>query len=233
VRRAVDRVRNIQFGSGGRLLDRRIAAARAEGPTPELLYTFLARVQSGAGREFERMLTVRVTKGAVPRAMTTLEEWAPLVALDRAVASSNVWGDHFASWASVSSPEVVAAAIAAFEEPARAFADEHRAMINDEQQALSAWLRIRANEVCGGRETQAPLFDDASTPRWRIAVDDVERLSAYATSGPEAKGRSEARAVLEIYVRRKDDLARRASLEPPTVTPLGLLMLVPEVRRGA
>jgi ERCC4-related helicase len=234
VRRAIDRVRNIQFGSSGRLLDRRIAASRADGKTPELLYTFLGRVQSGAGREFERVLAVRLTKGTPPRAMKTLDEWASLVALDRAMASTNVWRDHFASWATVSNADVTAAARALFEEPARVFADEHRVLIADERHALTAWLHLRAKEVCGTPDAQAPLFSGASlVPVWKILVGDVERLSAYATSGPDSRGRSEARAVLELHRRRQDDLARRAALEPPVITQLGVLMLVPEVERGA
>jgi ERCC4-related helicase len=233
VRRAIDRVRNIQFGPGGRLLDRRVAAARAEGAAPELLYTFLGRVQSGAGLEFERVVAVRVQKGERPHAMMTLAEWAALGSLDRSVASTNAWEDHFASWATVSSTDAVSAARVAFDEPARVFADEHRELIEDEREGLSAWLRLRAKEICGALDAQAQLFNDGVVPRWKTAVGDLERLSAYATSGPDARARSEARSLLEIFERRQGDLTRRAALEPPVTTPLGLLMLVPEVSRGA
>ena len=68
VRRALDRVRNLSFGGGGSSgQDSRASAVRADVPAPALLCTFLGRVSSRHGREFERVLAVRVGAGATPR----------------------------------------------------------------------------------------------------------------------------------------------------------------------
>ncbi len=61
VRRALDRVRNLSFGTSAREgQDPRASAAKAPVQDPTLLHTFLGRVSSRSGREMERVLAVQV-----------------------------------------------------------------------------------------------------------------------------------------------------------------------------
>jgi superfamily II DNA or RNA helicase len=237
VRRALDRVRNIQLESGAQHLDRRVAAARGDGPHPELVYTYLGRVQSGAGRELERVIAVRVARSGAPRAMVDLAEWAALGALDRAVPSGGIWAKHFASWASPESAAAAEVARAAFQAILGNHVAEHEADLAAERASLSTWLRTRAREICGEPARALDLFAEAAPtqPRWKTLTDDTERLAAFATdTANTARQRSETQAVLELHARRAAELDRRARLEPPAVSPLGLLMLVPSAgREGA
>jgi len=57
VRRALDRVRNLSYGtSAQQSLDPRASAVKADVPEPTVLYTYLGRVSSGAGRKWSASL---------------------------------------------------------------------------------------------------------------------------------------------------------------------------------
>ena len=98
VRRALDRVGNVQFGTDGGPLDCRVSAVRHDGPEPGLLATFLGRVASDRGREFERVVGVRAGKAGEPVALVDPVEWAPMAAADRAVPTAGLWERVFAEW---------------------------------------------------------------------------------------------------------------------------------------
>lgn len=228
VRRALDRVRHIQLGTGEQVLDRRIAVAKSEGSEPELLYTYLGRVQSGAGRELERVIAVRLSRAGKPQAIVDLADWAALGAPDRAIDARNVWNDHFRAWAKAEKPDALQSARGAFQTLASAFVHEHHADLQKERDSLAGWLRTRTLEICGPVEKQIDLFAQATASRWKTATNETERLAAFAADAQNpARARTEAHTVLELHTRRLDELRRRERLEPPVVTPLGLLLLVP------
>lgn len=237
VARALDRVRNIRFGSNQIELDRRIAAAYGDTREPALLYTFLGRVQSLAGREFERVLAVLLRPDGERTVMLEPSAWLPWTESDRAAPSASAWEHFFQAWARADNPDAQAAAVAAFATgPAAEFLTQHSTTLADERRQLQSWLRTRTNEICGPRTAQEGLFTEAQLQvfAWKFLADDVERLAAFATDASlKPRQRSEASGVLEVYRHRTDELARRAALSPPEAVPLGLLMLVPrEVARG-
>lgn len=79
VRRALDRVRSITYGSGADALqDHRVSAVQRAVPAPELLFTFLARVASRAGRELERVIGVRLLQAGQPQVLLDASQWTEM-----------------------------------------------------------------------------------------------------------------------------------------------------------
>ena len=237
VARALDRVRNIRFGSNQIELDRRVGAARWDGAEPALLRTYLGRVQSGAGREFERVLAVVHHRDGTQQAVLEPTEWLQWTDPKRGAPPASAWESHFSDWARANDPEPCQVAVLAFSEgPAAEFLKQHRATLAAEQDELTRWLRTRTDALCGPRTAQATLFGprDAALPAWQTLTDDAERLAAYATDPAVApRARSEAQGVLDLHRRRRAELERRATLTPAEAVPLGLLMLLPQSAEGA
>lgn len=240
VRRALDRVRNLRYGSGGPEVDVRASAARGDGPGPELLLTFLGSVETGAGREYERVLAVRVGPEGSAAMLEGPDAWSYLAAPDRAVPGAGLWDRLFASWADGARVTAFEAARQAFEPWTKGFLDRHALDLAEERKVLDAWFRARTEAVCGSvRVAEASLFDSPDTgpvPRWRTGGTERERLASFATdrANPPA-ARSEAEGVLALYDRRDADLRQRGKVKDVQIVPVGLLMLVPqaEVRHGA
>lgn len=232
VRRALDRVRNVQLG-GGALLDRRVAAARGDGAEPEILYTFLGQVRSQAGRELERVIAVRRPRGGAPRAVPEVAEWIGLTDLTRAVPPARVWDAHFKDWARIDDAEARAQAERAFAGMTEEFLSDHRVALERERAELAAWLRLRAEAICGPpQRRQMDLFGGGAAapaqPRWQVLTDEIERLAAFSTDADRTpRERAEAQAVLKIHADRIALLDRRAATEAARILPLGLLLLVP------
>ena len=243
VRRALDRVRNLQFGSDGSDLDRRVSAARNSEPRPELLFTYLAGVDSGAGRELERVVAVRIPQTGAPTVLLESSAWVPLAAPEQGLPTAGVWERHFAGWDRPARQEAARAAVQeAFRPVVEAFSADHRKTLEREQEELESWLRQRTGELCGAPTSeQLDLFStelapgripaqgrSEEIPTWRTQARETDRLAAFASDPSNRTGsRHEARSVLELYRRRSADLERRERLAPPSVVPLGLLMLVP------
>lgn len=237
VRRALDRVRNVQYGGAGQIIDRRVSAARSEGTEPELLLTFLGAVESGAGREYERLLAVRAGRDGVREVFDDPGEWRPLAGADRAVAPAGLWEREFAAWGPGLETAAAQAVAERFERMAEGFVVRYREGLEAEREDLDRWLAERARDLCGAVEeaVQTDLFQDVDVdrPRWRAIRDPVERLAAFAKDGSNpAARRGEAESVLSLHRTRKADLDRRAATTTPEPKLLGLLMLVPE-KRGA
>lgn len=234
VRRALDRVRNIQLGQSGPVLDRRVSVARGTGKVPELLLTYLGRVQSGAGREFERLVAVRVAASGDTELLVDPTGWSDLADPDRAEAPGDQWTDLFKAWGTTALTRAEDAATDGFSDLAQEFATTHAQDVKLERDELQAWLRDRALVLCGEPQAQAALPLQAAgapvepVPAWKLAAPPEERLSRFAhdEGNPRAR-RQEARNILELYKRRSEALAARANLDPPEVRPLGMLMLLP------
>ena len=234
VRRALDRVRQLQHGSRDAWVDRRVATARGDAPEPELLFTWLARVQSDAGRELERVIAVRVSKSGKATPLVEPSDWTHLLDASRGLPSANVWERQFASWSTLPDEAAQQAARDAFAPIAAEFEAEHRGGLDEARAGLATWLADRAAALCGEVERQAALFAEP-TARVAAPLDDEGRLAAFAQDREQsARKREEARQVVRLYQDRLRDIERRAKLEPPSITPLGLLMLVPATSaRGA
>ncbi|WP_045119914.1 helicase-related protein [Haliangium ochraceum] len=243
VRRALDRVRNAQYGGGSGssdrgVLDRRVSAARGDDAEPALLLTFLGRVQSQAGRALERVLAVRIGRprkgaSAPPEVYLDHADWAHYTDPKRAVPTAGVWDAHFKAWAPACQATAAAAAAQAFAAMASEFLREHRTTLDLELRQLDEWLRQRSRDLSGAPDA-GPVRDlfDASEPEaapaWRTMDDGRERLSAF--HGDRANPlprRAEAESLLRLYEARRADLERRAALDKPAVSPLGMLLLVP------
>lgn len=248
VRRALDRVRNLSFGTAARLgLDPRASAVEADVTEPCLLYTFLARISSQAGRELERVLAARVTRDGDVKVFVSADQWLPLASPDRAIRTTDLWKQHFATWEGTAIGAARNAVAANFQPLAEQFTQERRETLARERTSHNEWLRNRTQEITGTASKPPAytrgLFDDAvetpvtpaPAPEWYSLTDPARRLAAFhADRAQLPKDRVEADGVLRIYQQRIAHLDRLADLRPPEIVPLGVLMLVPkqEVRRG-
>ena len=99
VRRALDRVRHLALGGTATSVDQRISAVAGDMPEPTLLFTFLGRIHSRAGREFEQVLSILVRPSAATEFVSNSERWLALADPANAINTRDIWINHFASWA--------------------------------------------------------------------------------------------------------------------------------------
>jgi hypothetical protein len=257
-------VRNLSFGNADSYSqDPRASVVKADVPSPTLLFTFLGRVASGAGSEFERVLAVRVsevrgqesetedptpdTQNLTPDTFTTefylqANQWLCLIDPKRAMNTTDIWQNYFQQGWETAKSSAHSTAEAGWQVAAKEFIRGYTRELKQEQDAIAQWLQSRTQEITGEVVTavQMSLFDTAnseeptSQSEWRYLKDPVERLAAYATDVTQpAKLRSEADGVLRIYHQRWDMIQSRLALSNPEILPLGALMLVPEVNYDA
>lgn len=243
VQKAIDRVRSIGFGrSAGLYQDRRVSAARYDGTQAALLCTFLGRVTSKSGREYEQVVAVKIDRAGNCEVCLSPKDWLePL--RGKAISTKDVWKDNFADWGEAAQQTAIRAARDAFSSVGNEFTKTRLAELRREQNQHDVWLREAATQIIGDAEADpAPtLFDGdqafrKSMPVWRTSSDPKERLSSFATDKSNSRERrNQAETILRAYERRISDLAERIQLSEPEIIPLGLLMLVPaeEVRRGS
>ncbi|MGC8863221.1 MAG: helicase-related protein [Armatimonadota bacterium] len=241
VQKAIDRVRGIGFGrSTGQ--DRRVSAAATDADRPQLLCTFLGRVTSKSGREYEQVIAVKVDAAGNVETCLTPKDWLePLKG--RAINTRDVWKDHFADWGETAQQTAIQAARDAFASIGTDFIKKRRSELEAEERQHKEWLREMADQLIGKAETarMQSLFDadsvvEPSASAWKIVSDPMERLASFATDKTNPRERrNQAETILRAYERRMKDLSERVELSQPEVVPLGLLMLVPakEVRRGS
>ena len=164
VRRGLDRVRNLSFGGGNAApQDIRASAVAADVAEPALLYTFLGRVASGAGREFERVLAVRVGRDVEPAFYAEAEDWLPLADPARAVRTAGLWERHFAPWAPSAAEQARTTASQGFAARAEAFAAQFRRGLGAELAAVDRWLAGRADEIAPRVSQRLPPRNRASS----------------------------------------------------------------------
>lgn len=231
VLRALDRVRMLQHGEGGALLDRRVAAAFWDEPAPALLFTFLATVQSEAGRELERVGAALVRRGAKPEIFFDPARWLGLARPERAAPTAGVFARHFAGWYEGEASRAAEALLEVFDPIAAEFTHAHCAAMASEAIELDRWLASRVNDLLGERTLVTPdLFARApdETPAWQRESDPRARLAAFAKDpAVAASRRREAEGLLRLHDARRGDVDARARLAPAAATLLGLLLLVP------
>jgi hypothetical protein len=235
VRRALDRVRNLRFGESGAWLDRRVSAVEVEGDRHAVLCTFLGVVESPRGHEYERVLAVRVDDRGHAEVFADPETWLALVNHGRPATTRDLWESGFAGWADDARAAALDAARSTFERMAAPQLAEHHRLLDGERRDLDAWMRSRAEALCGAvQRVQADLFGDtAALPSWRTHADPAARLAAFATDGGNTPAvRREADGVLRLFQRRTHDLTVRGEARVLDPLPLGLLMLVPAAGGG-
>ena len=244
VRRALDRVRHLSFGASAKDGED-IRVSLVQGPVAHrtLLYTYLGRLTSAAGREFERVLAARVVDGGAAEVVPT-EEWLALANPDNAVRPQRMWEQAFASWAPVAEVGARAAAKDELDRSANSFLVTHLDAMGVERNGLAEWIAQRASEIIGpldtgAAETQPSLLASlepesasahkSAAPSWVGLADPADRLAGFASDHAQpASRRSEAEGALRIYRQRRDALDARLAVNPPELVPLGLLMVVPE-----
>lgn len=238
VRRALDRVRQSRFGAADEVFDRRVGVARFDEPETAILFTYVARLASGAGPELERVVAVLRRRDGRDEPLLDPESWSPLVSPDRAIPPAGAWKRSFAPWANGAADRARAAAQEAFAPEAEAFRAAHAEEISRERESLLAWLKGRVAEITGTSiaPRQGGLFAEAegAGPGWAALTDPAARLASF-TKDPDtpSKARHDAEGVLRLFGQRLDLLDRRARLEPLAVEPLGMLLLVPAASSAA
>ena len=239
VRMALDRVRNLSFGGAAqRNQDIRVSAVTASVAEPTLLYTFVGRVSSSAGRELERVLAVMVNRSGKPQVFEAAEDWIRFTA-GKPLVTRDLWKNHFASWGNTRSDSALSSAKAAFKGVADEFIAERTASLRKELEQQQSWLADRAREIAVEAvptAEQQTLFSARpatqhrqNPPAWISLDDPVKRLEGFSKdlSQPVTK-RSEAEAALAVFLDRTAELKRRLSLQAPEVAQIGMLMLLPE-----
>lgn len=241
VRRALDRVRNLSFGgetAAGQEI--RASAVAADVAAPELLYTFLGRVASRAGRELERVLAVRVTLDGAATFHADPAEWLPLADPAQALRTGGLWQRHFAGRVDGAAGRAQAVAQDGFQPLAQRFADATLRSLDDERQSLERWLEQRAEDLTRqptAQPAQPTLFDPApasfhefpSIPPGSAPPTPAMRLATFYHDGSQHPARrAEADGILRLYNQRREDLEARLALGEPEIVPLGLLMLIPD-----
>lgn len=232
VRRALDRVRNLQYGGDDTSLDRRVAVASHAEPVPAAVITYLVRVHSELGREFERVIAVRIGPDGEPVAELSPDAWLARGDASRAVVATGVWQSAFSSWLPGRQAHAADAAKSASTALVDAFLDVHGQDLDRELGEVTDWVRARADDLCPRTPpTTMGLFDAAAPapqPAWMTSTVPTERLAGFATDARyPARARAEAEGVLRLYQRRQRDLERRRHVRSAEVVPLGMLLLVP------
>jgi hypothetical protein len=228
VLRALERVRNVPLGDASDILDRRVTVVKGEGPA--IVFTFLCTVRSEAGREFERVVAVRVRADGDTTAWVNPADWLSLATKERQVPSDGVWHKHFASWSDAQEQRARQAAAIAFEAVARQFVAGMEQEVTQERLELDGWVAARAQELCGERVAPITPGMNAGLPKWKTEVEPMERLAAFSADvmQPPTK-RQEAAGVVSLHRARIQLLERRAhtAIMPPFT--LGMLLVVPDV----
>jgi hypothetical protein len=151
----------------------------------------------------------------------------PLTLPDHAVLGTNLWHQQFANWAPAAITAASATATAIAARIASNFATEHQARSARDTAAARTWLERRTNELCGSVVPwTGDLFDTGPSPDdWKACAIPEQRLSAFATAPlTPAPKRREA---VDVLTRFHAVTASQSPLPPPSVRPLGMLMLIP------
>lgn len=241
VRRALDRVRHLALGSGiPGSQDPRVSVVEADVADPILLFTFVGRITSGAGRELERVLAVLVRQDGDVTFYERADQWLPLADPQRARKTTGVFEQSFARWYNQARIIAEQASSSGFQPIGIQFSEQLRKELEADLGRQEAWMRERTVEITGKEaETvvQSGLFEGTSLlgdtltspPSWRSITNPTERLAAFSADGTQpSRLRSEADGVLRIFRQRMADLDRRLDLQRPEIQPLGVLMVVPE-----
>jgi superfamily II DNA or RNA helicase len=219
VRRSIEHVRHLSLGQRDGY-DVRVSAAKSPDGKPALVFTFLGRVQSQAGRELERVLAVRVTQDLQTEVMIEGLKWLPKP--EDGVATKGLWEREFKSWGEQAQTVAEAAAHKAFDEIAADFMAKHQQQIDQERRELSEWLAQRVDEIVGRSEQALPLFQGLSD----ASLMPIERLTEFVTqAGRTSQQRNEAELIKSLYEQRAAAAFSHSVIIQSPLALLGLVML--------
>jgi superfamily II DNA or RNA helicase len=239
VRRALDRVRHLALGGNAQGLDTRVAVVVANLDEPALVFTLLARIHSRVGREFERLLAMRVRSRGDMELLENTADWLGLTHSATAIRNRDVWQTHFASWATDAAGRALEEARRRFQPIARDVLHRRATDVRRERERLEDWLASRAREIIGDRGNIAVPQDlpgigarktaQPSTAPWAPLSDPAQRLAGFKSDPTQPVAlRHEADTVLTLFTQRREDLEARGDLRLPEVTVVGLLMVMPQ-----
>ncbi len=237
VRRALDRVRHLALGGAATSVDQRITGVAGDVTEPTLLFTFLGRIHSRAGREFEQVLAILVRPPAIAEFVTSSQRWLVIADPANAINTRDLWKNHFASWAQNAEATALATARQNFRPIGADVLNRRRAELRRDRERLLEWLDTRTREIIGDRgqlAVQQELLgasrsvSQPSAAPWARLTDPFERLAGFASDNSQPVAlRHEAQTVLTLFKKRRDDLDARDAIRDPEVTTLGMLMVVP------
>ena len=235
VRRALDYIQHLAFGGDGDAQDLRVTVVEADTKQPEVIATYVGRVTSHAGREFEKVLAVKLEKGKRPQIVENAE-WLRLTKQGHGRRTDNVWKENFASW----TPEALKVAekvvANAFQSTAAEFTAHRRREIEGESNRQQEWVKLRAEEIIGDRAPilQTEMFGEQKIkpleiPNWAMINNPVDRLAAFAQDRNQPSHlRHEANGVLVLFKKRKEVLDAQQRFREPETVPIGLMLVMPK-----
>jgi ERCC4-related helicase len=237
VRHAIDRVRHTSLGGSAGQIDSRTAVVNATVPEPSLYCTYLARINSSAGRELERVVAVRLSQSGEPAFCPDSKDWLCLASLDSAVSPIGVWEHQFASWAPARLELARKIAADNFNPMVQAFLKEAQELIAREKTELEKWVNERIAEIIPSVAASTPdLFSAPSAKKLSakpVPTTPEERLEMIHSDSSQSKTlRNHAENTLKQYKKRSESLKFRGQFSPPEVIPLGLLMVIPTNKEG-
>jgi superfamily II DNA or RNA helicase len=192
------------------------------------------RVSAAKADKLSLLMTYTVEIGSFLRDIFALRlypdgsiEQQPLTLPDHAVPWTNLWHQQFADWGPDAITAAAATATAIAERIASSSAAEFQARLAHDSAVARTWLERRTNELCGAASPRiGDLFDTRPEPDdGQTGPVPERRLTAFANdpSTPTQKRREAA----DVLTRFRTITASQPLLPPPSVRPLGMLMLIP------
>jgi len=191
-----------------------------------VLLTFHAEIRSAARTEYRRVIAVLLPRDGPAVEITQHTDWLGFAQCGDA-AASNVWRDRFFGWVPGRQVEAEALAAEIMNREAVRFTCAYQNAREHAMQDLQQWLRIRAEEICGALLARTgDLFGgQPDNADWRSLSSPLDRLIGFAADDSNAlPQRREASEVVQVCTQRS---AGSQPLPPPTLLPIGMLMLVP------
>ena len=222
VRRAVARMRRAE---------NLVAVARGDQAVGQAaLLTYTLELSAGRQTVLRRVIAVLLPRAGRIAILEHPAQWLRFADPARECRDAAAMHEQFAAWLPARQQDADAAAREAARRLEAAFAATHHRRMQSERDALHRWLDLRAGELCGPALRFGPdLFGAEPTgPAWHLPAPPLERLAAFALDpGNPPVRRRAAHSVVELFRRRDADRMARATLSPPLLRPLGVLLLVP------
>jgi superfamily II DNA or RNA helicase len=243
VRKAIDRVRHLTFGdASGAIQDPRVSVVKGDVSAPTLLFTFLGRVSSSAGRELEQVIAVRVQASGTSEFYESFDQWRGLADSSRAMRTTDIYQAHFATWFAQAQQRAHQEATEQFNPRGETFIAARKKSLEQECSRQDEWLQQRAREITAGQQEQPQQIDifgmapsanpTTFSPAWSSLSDPVDQLAGFAAdTGQPPRLRSEADSILRIYRQRMAALQTQLDIGSPETRLLGVLMIVPSEQR--
>jgi superfamily II DNA or RNA helicase len=211
--------------SGG---DNRTAVSAIDENAPAMLLTFSLEQRSALRCELRRVIAILLPRHGSASEIADPAQWLRLASTD--LSSNNTWQDLFESWVACRQSEIGEIKDRAVQRELALLQAALQRSHGREAGQLQSWLRTRADDICGPYHPRTgDLFGaTASGPGWRLLQEPLDRLTAFvADSTNTSQRRRDAADVVALFRQRTDALAARATLFPPAIAPIGMLMLVP------